>query len=255
MKKFIIPSLFSLLVFGQRADAQNLRFEARQYIDEAGDTLNYRITFPDFSRSETYPVVLFLHGAGERGNDNISQLKWGVMNFATDESMRSHPAIVIAPQCPKGSTWSNFEGYGEREELLLKDRPSKPLEMAMEVLDQVIQNNAVDTTRIYITGLSMGGFGTWDAIARYPGKFAAAAPVCGGGDPATAGTIANIPIWAFHGADDPVVSPELSRIMIDALHEAGARPGYTEYPGVGHFAWIQAYEDPYMMDWLFSQRK
>lgn len=256
MGKFALFSagIFLILIVTGTVQAQNDRFESRQYIDQ-GDTLNYRITFPDYNTSEKYPVVLFLHGAGERGNDNISQLKWGVKNFATDESMISHSAIVIAPQCPAGSRWSNFVGDREKEPLQLGNEPARPLEMAMEVLDQVITNNAVDTTRIYITGLSMGGFGTWDALARWPEKFAAGVPVCGGGAPATAERMADIPVWAFHGAEDPTVDPALSRRMIQALRKAGAQPGYTEYPGVGHFSWLQAYSDPYMMDWLFNQEK
>lgn len=243
-----------ILMIAVTAQAQTERFEARQYIAD-GDTLNYRIAFPDYNPSETYPVVLFLHGAGERGNDNEAQLKWGVQNFVTDQVMMAHSAIVIAPQCPANSQWSNFEGDRQKEPPTLAGQPARPLEMTMQVLDQVIENSAVDTTRIYITGLSMGGFGTWDALARWPERFAAAVPVCGGGAPSTVEQMVDIPIWAFHGAQDATVPPELSREMIHALQEVGAKPGYTEYPGVGHFSWIQAYSDPYMMDWLFSQQK
>lgn len=256
MKKIFIL-LVGLIVSGQLAIAQTMRFNAQQYVDEEGDTLNYRIAFPDFSGSESYPLVIFLHGGGERGNDNKVQLKWGVQNFASDEAMMTYKAIVLAPQSPSDATWSNFKGqFDDRDEpLRLAATPSKPLKMTMEVVDQLIENVAVDTSRIYITGMSMGGFGTWDAIARWPERFAAAVPVCGGGDPSTAETIAHIPIWATHGADDPTVPPEMSREMINALREAGAKPGYSEYPGVGHFSWLQTYTDDYLMAWLFSQRK
>ena len=248
--------LFVLLAAWRHADAQHLRFDSRQYVNDRGDTLNYRISFPDFSGSEIYPVVLFLHGAGERGSDNRSQLKWGVQNFATDEALMRYKPIVIAPQAPSGGWWSNFNGdFRNGEPIRLADRPSEAMSLTMEVLDQVLANAPADSSRIYITGLSMGGFGTWDAIARWPDRFAAAVPVCGGGDPTTAGRIADIPIWAVHGADDPTVPPELSRRMVEALWEAGARPGYTEYPGVGHFSWVQAYKDTYLLSWMFSQRK
>jgi predicted peptidase len=253
--KNILLMLIGLILITQTGLSQELRFDAQQYVSE-GDTLNYRISFPDFSGSQSYPVVIFLHGGGERGDDNVSQLKWGVQNFATDQVMMTYKPIVIAPQMPEEASWSNFTGQFEDEDepLRLADTPSRPLEMTMEVLDQVIENSSVDTTRIYITGMSMGGYGTWDAIARWPDRFAAAVPVCGGGDPTTANRIAEVPVWAFHGADDTVVVPEESRKMITALREAGANPGYTEYPGVGHFSWLQTYKDKYMMAWLFSQR-
>jgi predicted peptidase len=113
----------------------------------------------------------------------------------------------------------------------------------------------VDTNRIYITGLSMGGFGTFDAIQRYPNLFAAAVPVCGGGDVSKAAVIAKIPIWIFHGADDAAVNPAYSLEMVDALTKAGAHPGFTQYPEVGHFSWLAAYSDKMMLEWLFRQRK
>ncbi|MDX1672440.1 MAG: prolyl oligopeptidase family serine peptidase, partial [Balneolaceae bacterium] len=157
---------------------------------------------------------------------------------------------------PNNTWWSNFKGdFREGEPIRLADRPSKPLQLTMEVLDQVLADAPADSSRIYITGLSMGGFGTWDAIARWPERFAAALPVCGGGDPTTAGRIAGVPIWAIHGADDPIVPPELSRQMIQALRDAGANPGYTEYPSVGHYSWVHSYSDPRVMSWMFSQRK
>lgn len=256
MKKILIL-ITGLMMATLIANAQTMRFNVEQYINEKGDTLNYRISYPDFSKSERYPLVIFLHGGGERGNDNRSQLKWGVQNFVTDKALKSYKAIVIAPQSPSNTRWSNFEGpFDDREQpLRLADTPSKPLQMTMEVVDQIIENFSVDTRRIYITGMSMGGFGTWDAIARWPERFAAAVPVCGGGDPSTAEKIAHIPIWATHGADDPTVPPEMSREMINALRKAGAQPGYTEYPGVGHFSWLQTYTDEDIMAWLFNQRK
>lgn len=256
MRKLLLL-ISGILIVTQITNAQPSKFSAQQYIDEEGDTLNYRLSIPDFSGNQSYPVVIFLHGGGERGDDNIAQLKWGAQNFATDKVMMTYKPIVIVPQSPEDGRWSNFEGQFRQdgEPLRLGDEPSKPLQMTMEVLDQLIENFNVDTNRIYITGLSMGGFGTWDAISRWPERFAAAVPVCGGGDPSTAEQIADIPIWAFHGNDDPTVPPIMSRQMINAIREAGGNPGYTEYPDVGHFSWLQTYEDDYMMAWLFSQRK
>jgi predicted peptidase len=129
------------------------------------------------------------------------------------------------------------------------------MELLIALINQVKKNFPVDTNRIYITGLSMGGFGTFDAIERYPGMFAAAVPVCGGGDVSKAAEIAQIPIWIFHGAEDAAVNPQYSLDMAEALRKAGAHPGLTMYPETGHFSWIAAYSDPAMMEWLFRQRK
>jgi len=229
-------------------------FSHHTYKNTSGDSLLYRFLFPDNDTTRRYPLVIFLHGAGERGNDNEAQLKWGVMNFATDEHLKKHPAFVIAPQCPLNSLWSN-SSRGKNGEIIFERTPSKSMRLLMELVTDVIKRFRVDTNRIYITGLSMGGFGTFDALQRYPHFFAAAVPVCGGGDVSKAASIAHVPLWMFGGADDPTVSPNLSYDMVNALLKAGARPGFTEYPGVGHFSWIPAYSDPMMIDWLFSQRK
>lgn len=246
-----------LLLFVLGADihnsyAQSSVFSYEKFIDH-GDTLNYRQLFPDFDTLRKYPLVIFLHGSGERGNDNEAQLKWGVKNFAGDEMMKLHPALVIAPQCPTGASWSNFSR--KSSELTLLSTPSKPMELVISLIHQLIKKLPVDTSRIYITGLSMGGFGTFDAIERYPDLFAAAVPVCGGGDVSKVNTISKIPIWIFHGSEDAAVNPILSVNMVNALIKAGAHPGFTMYPEVGHFSWIAAYSDPMMMEWLFRQHK
>jgi predicted peptidase len=129
------------------------------------------------------------------------------------------------------------------------------MKLLMELIKEVKTKLPVDTSRIYITGLSMGGYGTFDAIERYPHVFAAAVPVCGGGDTSKASSIAHIPIWIFHGAEDAVVNPQLSLDMVEALTKAGAHPGFTQYPEVGHFSWLSAYNDPLLLEWLFRQRK
>lgn len=235
--------------------AQTNRFAARKHI-VAGDTLAYRLLVPDYDTMRKYPLVVFLHGSGERGTDNEAQLKWGAMNFATDQAMAAHQAIVLAPQCPPGARWDNFEraGSGSRK-LTLKAEPSKQVAVLIDLIRQLTKQMAIDTTRIYITGLSMGGFGTFDIIQRYPSLFAAAVPVCGGGDSARAATIAHLPIWVFHGAEDPSVDVKMSDDMVNALTAAGAHPGYTRLPETGHFAWLAAYTDKLMLEWLFRQRK
>lgn len=235
--------------------AQTSRFSFNQYTNGNGDTLSYRELYPDYDTSHKFPLVIFLHGSGERGNDNEAQLKWGVMNFATDDNMKKYPAIVIAPQCPSAKNWANFANDNKSANMYLLPEPSKPMELLIGLIHQLIKTMPVDTNRIYITGLSMGGFGTYDIIERYPGMFAAAVPVCGGGDTSKAAAIAHIPIWIFHGAEDAAVNPLYSLNMVAALTKAGAHPGFTQYPEVGHFSWIGAYSDPMMMEWMFRQRK
>jgi predicted peptidase len=235
--------------------AQSSRFSVEHYISNKGDTLNYRMLYPDYDTLRKYPLVIFLHGSGERGNDNEAQLKWGVMNFATDEMMTLHPAIVIAPQCPLNISWSNFSRSENNTVMTLQPQPAKPMQLVIELIHQLIQKMPVDTNRIYITGLSMGGYGTYDAIERYPNLFAAAMPVCGGGDVSKATSIAHIPIWIFHGAEDAAVNPINSLNMVVALTKAGAHPGFTQYPETGHFSWLAAYSDMHAMEWLFKQKK
>ncbi|HET9823804.1 MAG TPA: prolyl oligopeptidase family serine peptidase [Chitinophagaceae bacterium] len=226
------------------------RFSFNTYI-EKGDTLRYRMLFPDADTFRKYPLVIFLHGSGERGNDNEAQLKWGVMSFATDENMVKHPALVIAPQCPEKMNWSNFS----RTDMKLQTTAAKPMELLIGLIHQAIKTLPVDTNRIYITGLSMGGYGTYDAIERYPHLFAAAVPVCGAGDTTKVSSIAHMPIWIFHGAEDPAVNPIYSLYMLQALTRAGAHPGFTQYPETGHFSWLAAYSDERMLEWLFRQHR
>jgi predicted peptidase len=235
--------------------SQSARFNFNKYTNGKGDTLNYRLLYPDYDTVRKYPLVIFLHGSGERGNDNEAQLKWGVMNFATDQNMIKYPAIVIAPQCPENSDWANFYSNRNELDLHLSPTPAKPMELLIGFIHQLIKTMPVDTNRIYITGLSMGGYGTYDAIERYPNLFAAAVPVCGAGDTSKVNAITHIPIWIFHGAEDAAVNPIYSLNMLKALTKAGAHPGFTQYPEVGHFSWLAAYSDPLMIEWLFRQHK
>lgn len=246
---FLVLIFFVANGFSQAAS----RFSYEKYVDGT-DTLLYRQLFPDNAQMKKYPLVIFLHGAGERGNDNEAQLKWGVNNFASDKEMKLYPAIVVAPQCPAGDRWSNFSNTN-RGKMNIQAEASKPMQLLINLIQRIKQTMPVDTNRIYITGLSMGGFGTFDALTRLPGLFAAAVPVCGGGDESKAEVISKTPVWIFHGAQDPTVNPEYSINMAAALRKVGGHPGLTLYPETGHFSWIPAYSDPMMIEWMFSQRK
>jgi predicted peptidase len=254
MKKMRLLAALFCLAFNF-LQAQSSRFERENFTNDKGDTLRYRLLTPDYALRQKYPLVIFLHGSGERGSDNEKQLQWGVQNFATDQMMVAHPAYVLAPQCPDKQGWSNLDRKKGSREMKLLPQPSKPLELLIALIKELIQKNPIDTTRIYITGLSMGGYGTFDALERYPQLFAAAVPVCGAGDTSRVATIAQVPIWIFHGADDAAVDPLCSIDMHTALLKAGAHPGLTIYPNVGHFSWLGAYSDPAMMEWLFRQHK
>ncbi|MDE3235917.1 MAG: prolyl oligopeptidase family serine peptidase [Bacteroidota bacterium] len=232
--------------------AQESLFSPMKYSNGKGDTLNYRLLFPDYDTIRKYPLVIFLHGSGERGSDNLAQLKWGVSNFATDYNMKMYQAFVLAPQCPKGKSWDSFSRDGKFE---YNDTASQIGNLLFELINSTIKNYRIDTNRIYITGLSMGGIGTFDLITRHPNLFAAAAPVCGFGDTSKASVFKHIPIWIFHGAEDAAINPRVSLDMVYALSKAGAHPGYTQYPAVGHFAWLAAYSDPMFFEWLFKQNK
>jgi predicted peptidase len=220
--------------------------------------LPYRIYQPEkLEKGKKYPLVLFMHGAGERELDNRKQL----MRFNTVPFWEKYPCYVLAPQCPKyvtgkpeeGSTWVRT-GFGDASHTM-KDQPTWSMQMAIELLDKVMKDKHIDPSRIYITGLSMGGFATWEILQREGDKFAAAVPVCGGADLAYANKLTNIPIWVFHGDADPTVQVKRSRDMVAAITAAGGHPKYTEYPGVGHDAWTKTYSNMEVWDWLFSQVK
>jgi predicted peptidase len=230
------------------------RWEACVHTNESGETLPYRLLKPKaYDPGQTYPLVVVLHGMGERGSDNASQLVNGVSElFASDAAMDRFPAVVIAPQCPDGedmneASWSNW-----RDETPAITGPTR---LVLEIVKAVRKQFTIDSDRMYIGGLSMGGFGTWDVIQEYPDLFAAAFPICGGGDPHRAERIAQLPLWVFHGATDETVPPQLSRDMVRAIQEAGGHPGYTEYPDVGHDSWTSAFEEPRLLAWLFSQKR
>lgn len=244
----VLPAISS--VYGQ----SDSLFEKHIFITKLNDTLPYRLMRPQFPDTAIkVPLVLFLHGAGERGNDNNMQFVNGVKNFATDSNRMKFPCFLVLPQCAKEYRW--VETDWRLPSHIIPGKPSVYLNATIMLIDSLMKNLNIDTNRIYITGLSMGGFGTWDAISRWPRKFAAAVPVCGGGDTAKASVIKDIPVWAFHGDKDNVVMVSRSRNMIAALQKAGGNPTYTEYPGVAHNCWNIAYSDPTMIEWLFSQNK
>ncbi|MFO0955983.1 MAG: prolyl oligopeptidase family serine peptidase [Isosphaeraceae bacterium] len=225
--------------------------------DRGAATLPYRLLRPDgYDRDGAgrYPLVVILHGIGERGTDNERPLRNGVEEFARGPFRKAFPCFLVVPQCPPDQLWCNFSSAGTRGNLPLAHEPTEPAALVLELIDAMRREYRVDPGRIYLTGVSMGGYGTWDLIAREPSLFAAAIPVCGGGDPAQAGKLTRLPIWAFHGDQDELVPVERSRDMIAAIRQAGGEPRYTEYAGVGHDSWTPTYRNVEVLAWLFGQQ-
>jgi len=226
--------------------------EAREFKSAAGKKLLYRLFKPaGFDEKQKYPLVLFLHGAGERGDDNQAQTKNGVRFFLQNQA--KFPCFIAAPQCPAKFQWVDTP-WGNLKHTI-PAQPTEPMQSAIELLPALEKEfPSIDPKRVYVTGLSMGGFGTWDLITRMPKTFAAAVPVCGGADDAKAAAIVKVPVWVFHGGADDVVKTVRSRNIVAALKAAGGMPKYTEYPGVGHGCWDQAYGEAELFPWLFSQK-
>ncbi|MGJ8655441.1 MAG: dienelactone hydrolase family protein [Akkermansiaceae bacterium] len=245
--------LIGFLLCGITHAAQE-KFAAMTYESADKQSLNYRIHIPkDLNPKKLYPLVLFFHGAGERGNDNQKQLKHGAQELLNYSEKSNQNAFIIAPQCPKNHQWVNAP-WGALSHTMPPE-PSTNMQLATQLLQEKIKTLPVDPQRIYITGISMGGFGTWDLIQRHPDLFAAAIPICGGGDTAQAAKLTKLPIWAFHGDKDTAVKTSRSRDMIAAIKKAGGTPNYTEYPGVAHNSWTRTYNNPEVLKWLFSQKK
>lgn len=227
---------------------------AKKTFSSNEQTLNYRFLTPDkIAANQKYPLVLFLHGAGERGDDNTRQLIHGLPEFIKPENRKDFPCFAVAPQCPAERKWAEVDW--SKTEHNMTEEWSIPLGLTRELLHQIIQDYPVDTNRLYITGLSMGGYGTWDYIQREPGFFAAAVPVCGGADENYADRLTKLPIWAFHGDQDRAVPVIRTTRMIEAIKTAGGSPKMTIYPGVGHNSWSQTYANREVLAWLFAQKK
>jgi len=197
-------------------------------------TMKYLLYLPkDYEQKPSWPLLLFLHGAGERGDDLSLVKKHGPPKLI--EAGQEFPFIVVSPQCPKDHWW-------------------EPLELTA-LLDEIVQNTKVDQDHIYVTGLSMGGFGTWSLASYNPRRFAALVPICGGGDPIWARRFAHVPIWIFHGAKDSVVLPKRSEDMVEALKKNGSNVQYTVDPEAGHDSWTKAYANPELYEWLLKQKR
>jgi predicted peptidase len=231
--------------------------EARVFKNHTGKTLPYRLVAPtDGDGAKTYPIVLFLHGAGERGTDNAKQLVWfwsaTKPSVLTRKEFADAKAYAVIPQCPDDQQWVNVPwAKGSYQ----SPPVSEPLQLTIELVESLLKEHPIDPDRVYVVGMSMGGYGAFDCLQRRPDLFAAGISICGAGDPTKAKVIADIPVWAFHGEKDPAVPVAGSRETVAALKQAGGSPKYTEYPGVGHNSWSPAFEEKEFWTWLFAQKR
>lgn len=208
----------------------------RSHLFKTSDgALSYLSYEPPGWSVESRPLVLFLHGASERGSHLADVAKHGIPQVI--ERGKNLPLVAVSPQCPLARAWSDYvRGLGE-------------------LLDHVIAQFHIDPRRVYLTGLSMGAFGAWKLAAAYPERFAALIPICGGGDPAWAPRLRDLPTWAFHGEQDDVVSIRHTEAMVEALRALGAPIRFRSYPGVAHDSWTTTYDNPELYEWMLGQRR
>jgi predicted peptidase len=263
--RFLLVILLMLGCCGLEANGQSAEvasaYQPFVFRSDSGQ-MPYRLLMPagDTARRR-YPLVLMLHGAGERGSDNTAQLKHGASLFLQPALRSRYPAFVVFPQCPADSYWSNVhiqrDSSGRYRQLVFHDdsRPTPAMYLLERLLDSLVQALPVDTNRMYVGGLSMGGMGTFELVGRHPGWFAAAFPICGGADTLSAVRLTLPRWWLFHGLADEVVPAHHSQRMVEALEKVGVQARASFYPGVGHNSWDKAFADPQLLPWLFSQGK
>ena len=255
MKKIILFLALSLIA----APCSFAQFKNASY-GIGGYTLPYKILFPEgYDESKQYPLLIFLHGAGERGNDNENQLIHG-KQFLLDNFYSSYPAVVVVPQCPSSDFWSNTERHQIEAKITFNfdayDKPTQAMETLMGLISWWISSELVDPNRVYIGGLSMGGMGAFELLWRMPDTFAAAFPICGGSSFSKMDSYAkNTAVWIFHGSEDKIVSPSLSRDAYNKLKRLECDVRYTEYEGVGHGSWNNTFQEEGFAQWLFSKHR
>nr|NQU90143.1 prolyl oligopeptidase family serine peptidase [Bacteroidota bacterium] len=236
MKRKILILCSCIVLMSIGMDAQDLQSPKKFTKTLCRDVdMNYLRYLPpgfDESSGEIYPIILFLHGSGERGNDIELVKKHGPPKIAQEMKL---PFIIVSPQCPADSWWD--------------------IEILREFLEDIIATYPVDTNRIYLTGLSMGGFGAWEFALIYPHYFAAIVPVCGGGNPNRVERLGKMPAWVFHGAKDDVVPISKSEEMVNALKKNGNPVEFTVYPDAGHDSWTETYSNPILYKWLLEQKR
>jgi predicted peptidase len=248
MTRTLLSFLFILITFASRSQYE--AFKERKYVNpKDGNSISYRALYPkNYDSAKAYPLILFLHGGGERGSDNVAQLKWGSEMFS--KFVQNHEVIILLPQCPGDDYWSSVKfdrtkGVPYQFEFNYNFPETKALRACVELVRSFIKDKKALKKQIYITGMSMGGMGSFEAVYRYPKLFAAASPICGGGDANSySKKQAKLPFFIYHGADDNVVEQKWSDQMVAKLKELNARVEYKIYPGVKHDSWNNVFAEP-----------
>ena len=234
-------------------------YEKHQYIKDH-DTLPYRMLLPEhYDAHKKYPLIIFLHGSGERGNDNEKQLIHGGSLFLKEKNRKEFPAIVVFPQCSQQSYWSNVQisGAGKDRAFQFIDggAPTPPMQLTIELIKSLMNKYPIQKKQVYIMGLSMGGMGTFELVNRMPNTFAAAIPICGGANPSIAPNLKKTNWWVFHGGKDDVVPPKYSEDMVAAMKKNKVKVKFTLFPEANHNSWDSTFAEPELLPWMFHQRR
>lgn len=261
MKRLFLAIALLLVCLNGFSQEDLSKFKADSII-EGNDTLRYRILYPDnFDAKKQYPLFFFLHGAGERGNDNTKQLKFVVPFMESIESQ--HPSVIIIPQCSDSSFWAKMKiapgnYFGAKREIIFypESAPTIAMKLLISLTKKWQSEKFIDKNMVYIGGLSMGGMGTYELLIRKPIPFAAAFVICGGTNVITLKQkLGKTPLWIFHGVNDPIVSVDYSRQVVSMLQREKREVKYTEYPGVGHDSWLNAFQDKELIPWLYQHKR
>lgn len=246
--------LFPLMAKAQTPSVNDV-YSKEVFIDSNNNTMLYRLLAPSKVKADTkYPLVIFLHGSGERGSDNEKQLIHGGSVFSNPANSDKFPAFVIFPQCKEKAWTNNIDAS-----IFMPGSPippeSKTEKTLIDLVENVIDNYPIDSSRIYIIGISMGGIATYDLVCRYPELFTAAVPICGAINPDRLNTVQNVKFMIFHGEEDDKIPAICSREAYKTLSKSGAEVEYIEFSGIGHECWSSAFNYPEFLSWLFSQKK
>lgn len=250
-----------LLIIATQVFAQDFSSFNKGIYIKGKDSIQYRILYPEnYNPDKQYPVVFFLHGSGERGNDNVKQLVHGGSLFLNPAYRKQFPAVVIFPQCPENSNWSNVgfvdgETGAKRFAFKKGGKPTATMHALIGMIENFVNKPFIDKKQVYVGGLSMGGMGTYELLRRKPKMFAAAFAICGGDHIGNVKHYRNVPLWIFHGGKDAVVPPEFSKQIADHLKIIGKEVKYTLYPDANHNSWDATFAEPQLLPWLFSHRK